>query len=315
MIAIHAYKQTRDIELNHLVLLTQYMSVITFKKNNPTHQFVLYTDSNTLLKYKEFGIHAIYDQINTTILDSYPTEDISKNFWASPKLWVMMHMNSPFVIMDTDLIWHGKVTDHLDYSFSYLHRESPTIYPLPHQIESREDWNWDNNIKEGFNHTHPINCALLIFNDLDFVKKYTKYYFDFVKNNTGELLVSEDDLYFINKFGAQITMEQWLLAAMEYRENKFGNNVTSYSILDLMAYNNRLTHYDFNKSNDTVYSEIEKYIYHLWGAKSHYEKGEYVLHGNVSNYLLNGCYTLIKRHKNYNHIPIIENIRLRMLSK
>ena len=74
------------------------------KKNNPNIPFKLYTDTKTLTIYNRFGISGIYDEINTEVLDEYPSDRISENFWASPKLWVMKHITDPFIMMNGDIL-------------------------------------------------------------------------------------------------------------------------------------------------------------------------------------------------------------------
>lgn len=316
MIAVHAFIQPKGKPLNPLVILTQYIGVETFRVNNPSCKFHLYTDTYTLNLYKAVGIDSIYDYVNTEVLDLYPSNRISNVFWASPKLWVMKHLTTPFIMIDTDLVWHGKYDNYMGYSFTYLHRESPSSYPYPHRIQSNNNWVWDDGLRNAFNQSFPINCCLLIFTDLNFLKKYVDVYFQFVIDNDGNMDVSDDDMFFIHSTGAQTTMEQWLLAAMEYYENENGYKVTSYSILDVLAFPDILRHYNYNKPLKNLKNEIGSEMYHLWGAKSLYEKGHYEKYIEVRDELTNASLNIIrlsgKNHQRelvynlINQLPIVD---------
>lgn len=280
MFAVHAYKSYSD-EINPLILMTQFLSVLRFKKNNPSYKFKLYTDSKTLSIYKKYGIDSAYDSINTIILDNYPSDRISPKMWASPKLWVMKHINEPFIMVDADLIWHGVVEDYLDYDLSYLHLESPLNYVMPNRLRFTNGFSWDTPMLEGFSQSLPMNCALCIWNNVEILRGYVNLYFDAVLDSNISYVSSDGDEFFIHRHGLQTTMEQWMLSAYSYYFDTKVSNIKTHSILDMMAYTEHLTSYNPNLDRGICKEDASTKIFHLWGAKVYFQDGEYEKHESV----------------------------------
>lgn len=279
MIGVHAY--AAKVSLHPLVTLTQVLSILQFKRFNPTRELHLYTDSKTLKMYQEFGIDKMYDVVNTSVLNNYPKNRISTSFWATPKLWVMKHMTQPFAMIDVDLSWKEDLSEYEKYDMTYLHRESSVLYPLPHRITKPYGFEWSDDEKLGFRESLPINCGVTTWTNMEMLKEYVNRYFDFVLDNKGEMILDQQDLFYIDKTGAQITAEQWLLASIDYNWTTFKGAKTR-SIINMLSFNFLNRTYDFTVSHSTPSVNT---VYHLWGAKKFYDNGEYSAHLQVVNKL------------------------------
>ena len=274
MKAIHTYIIYDDSNLDALELMTQILSVSKFKEINPNIPFVFYTNSKSLEVYKEYGVDKLYDEINTEILDKYPSTKINKRFWASPKLWVMHNLNEPFCIMDTDLVLYEPMEKYNNYGLSYLHRESPASYPRLYEVSTPKDFEWDVMEVECFRKSLPINCACMVWNDVTFLKEYTSRYFEFVFKNKGEMFNIQSDNEWVSSHGPQILAEQWLLAAMlEYKilqdQPVFAKSICPviYASVDFIPFSID----DGHLQADIILSGS---IFHLWGGKKYYEDGK-----------------------------------------
>ena len=140
---IHAYKLDEGKSFNDLELLTQLLSVLKLKVSTKS-KIVLYADEYTLSEYKKFGLEKLYDNVDTKVLESYPSKRISKQYSSSYKIWVMKHQEEPFCILDTDLVLHNIKDDVFEkVNVSALHTESPTSYPFPTFLNKPEGFELD----------------------------------------------------------------------------------------------------------------------------------------------------------------------------
>ncbi len=272
---LHAYKLSEAsdslrTELDDLTTLTQFLSVLKLKMLNPNSKVILYTDEYTLNAYKEFGVEIPYDEVNTSVLSTYPENEIVNNvYWASPKLWVMKHQTEPFIMVDTDIVVHVPLEDKLLSDFVFLHTETPTPYPFPSLIES--EYEWTESELTSFMNTLPMNCAVVGFNNMELLKKYTDKYFEFVIGNKGNLITDDKKVTeHIHEYGPQITLEQWLLSSLTYQ-----SDVEAVSLLNSISFPQIFNHQMYNVSYDEMLSELNGTLFHLWGGKAFYEKGEY----------------------------------------
>tara|TARA_R100000030_G_C3235024_1_gene119180 strand:- start:57 stop:1073 length:1017 start_codon:yes stop_codon:yes gene_type:complete len=280
---IHAYKLDEGKSFNDLELLTQLLSVLKLKVSTKS-KIVLYVDEYTLSEYKKFGLDTIYDEVNTEVLESYPSDRISKRFWSSPKIWVMKHQEEPFCIIDTDLVLHNLTDDvFATVNVSALHTESPTSYPFPTFLNKPEGFEWTDYDLESFKNSFPLNCAAVAFNDMDFLRDYTDAYFEFVLDNEGgytelgkSVITKENGKD--EDTGDQITIEQWLLSALikqqEYNEKGVprGNGFISQSLTRALSFPLGFEHQMYNAPTDKLYEEISTQLFHLWGAKKFFEQ-------------------------------------------
>ncbi len=278
---IHCYKLEEGKTFNDLELLTQLLSVIKLKISTKS-KTILYVDNYTLSEYKKFGIDTLYDEVNTELLESYPADKIAKEYWASPKMWVMKHQEEPFCILDVDLVLHNINNEVLERAqVSFLHTETPTGYPPPNVLNKPSSFTWTDWDIMAFVNSIPVNCAAVSFTDMEFCKKYIDKYFRFVLNNDGgytEQYFATSD--FVHKWGSQVTMEQWLLSAMMWQEeydnegNFTGTNFQSQSLTNALSTPIGFQHQIWNIPNENVIKELESQIFHLWGAKNFYDRAE-----------------------------------------
>lgn len=274
MKAVHTYIIYHESNVDALELMTQILSVSKFKEINPNIPFCLYTNSKSLEIYTKYGIDLLYDEINIDILDNYPSSKINKNFWASPKLWVLHHINEPVCIMDTDLVLYESIQEYNNFNLAYLHRESPASYPRLYEVSVPKKFKWTDAEAECFRKSLPINCACIVWNDVQFLKEYTTRYFEFVLGNKGTMFGIDSDNEWVSHHGPQILAEQWLLAAMiEHRELEerivFAKSICPviYASVDFIPFS-----IDDGHTQADVF--LSNSIFHLWGGKKYYQDGK-----------------------------------------
>ncbi|MGI9124366.1 MAG: DUF6734 family protein, partial [Mycobacterium sp.] len=181
------YPSDAGIEQRKFELLTHMYSCINHKTVNPDIPLCLVTDHNTLKYYDDWKLTGLYDEIITDFHDDYPRERISKNFWASPKIWAMSKLQAPFLIFDTDIILHKPLAGYQDCDLLYLHRETSTIYPNIFDITGSPGFLWDEEMVRCFRGTLPMNCAVVgMFNE-EFKNDYVKRYFEFALDAPGDV--------------------------------------------------------------------------------------------------------------------------------
>lgn len=260
-----------------LELLVQLISVCNNKHVNPDVPFVFATDTNSLNFYKEVGILDLYDEVRTDVFDDYPYDRISPTFWASPKLWLMSKIPTPFLVIDTDLILNTPIKEFSDEEFVYLHRELQSGYLRPSEVSlpNGGEWNLD---KAFFKQSLPINVSVLYFNHQKLKDLYVKSYFDFVLDNPGTF--NNVDEGYIDKTSMQTFAEQYLLSALVLKfQKEIDTNFTPKSLSNVVhAYGHYYDYGNFDLPND---SSLGKYIYHLWGAKLFIENPAHPFYGEA----------------------------------
>ena len=246
-----------------LELLVQLISVCNHKHVNPDVPFVFVTDNKSLDFYRGTGLLDLYDEVRTDIFDDYPYDRVSDTFWATPKLWLMSKIQTPFLIIDTDLILNTPLREFQNNQMVYLHRELQSGYLRPSEVSTPPLWEW-NGDKKYYKQSLPINVSVLYFNHQEFKDFYLKYYFDFVLDNSGEFINQDGD--YIDKTSMQTFAEQYLLSAMALKYQKeVDNNFKIKSLSDTVhAYGHYYNQGDFDNPQD---SSLGDYIFHLWGAK------------------------------------------------
>ena len=277
---IHSYRLEEGNSLNDLELLTQLLSVLKLKVSTKSN-IELYVDKYTLSEFQKFGMETLYDNINTEVLESFPSKKISKDFWSSAKLWVMKHQEEPFCILDTDLVLHNMTDDVLERSkVSFLHTETPTTYPFPTILNKPKSFKWTEREITSFINSLPVNSSVVAFTDLDFVKEYTDRYFKFVINNKGGYsFKSLDKTQYLHQYGQQITAEQWLLAAMiwDKKHDEYGNHIEGFPtqcLTSAISFPLGFNHQVYNIPNKTIQEQLSSQIFHLWGAKDFYDRAK-----------------------------------------
>jgi len=262
---------------SYLELLVQLISVCNHKYVNPDVPFVFATNKKSLSFYEKLGMLDLYDEVVTDLFDDYPYQRVSDTFWATPKLWVMSKVETPFLVIDTDLILNTPISEFKDNQMVYLHRELQSGYLRPSEVSVSSSWKWGDD-KKYFKQSLPINVSVLYFNHQEFKDFYIKSYFDFVLDNLGEFDYKDDD--YVDKTAMQTFAEQYLLSAMVLKYHKeIDGNFKSKS---LSATVHSFGHYFDNGDFDSpVDSPLGKYIYHLWGAKNFIENPSHSFYVNA----------------------------------
>ncbi|MFM9033859.1 MAG: DUF6734 family protein [Mycobacterium sp.] len=288
------YPTDSDIERRKFELLTHIYSCINHKAVNPDIPLVLITDPNTVRYYDDWQLTGLYDEVITHIHDDYPRERISRNFWASPKIWAMSKLHAPFVIFDTDIIVHRRLTDFTDCDLLYLHRETTAIYPNVFDITGPPGFLWDEEMVRCFRGTLPMNCAVVgMFNEA-FKNDYVEKYFGFALDAPGDVQYANPNSHLMYPWSsAQIVTEQWLLAALAYYWAMVANTPikTRAMVKALWASNDFCPlDMDLGPGPGAVAAELQNTFYHLWGAKKHQNNPRHAYYDLVRTTLLRGKY-------------------------
>ena len=221
--------------------------------------------------YDSLNITALYDEVITDLHADYPRDRISSAFWASPKIWAMAKLQTPFVIFDTDLVPHKPLGHYADCDLLYLHRETSAIYPNIFDIQGPPGFAWDDDMVPSFRESQPMNCAVVgMFNEA-FARDYARRYFDFVLDAPGEVLFATADSHKMNRPGAaQIVAEQWLLAAVAQHWKNFKSSPLKTRAVCKAIWTHGLcfSPFDMDLGGDAVAAEVASTFYHLWGAKA-----------------------------------------------
>ena len=315
---IQTYQCKKTDKLDDLTLLTQFLSVLKLKRLNPNSKVIFYTDSETKKLYDEFDILKVYDEINTELLDNFDSSKINYDmFWATPKMSVMEVQTEPFVIVDVDMVIHLPLVENLgdkNLDIFFFHPETPAQYPFPTLISKPKGFEWSDDELIGFANTLPFNCAILGFNNIPFCKKYVKRYFEFVNNNKGTV-IKTDELSYLHQYAPPVTADQWLLPAMVYLENfkPIGSNIDQYniktvSLSDSIATPFRFMHQMHNMGQDVIIQEMNKNVFHLWGAKTFYEKERYEAWDRIKKSVIESVMFEIEQNHPKTHFDILEKL-------
>ena len=270
-------------------LITQIYSCINHRNTNPNIPLHLITDLKTKNFFESHSITKLYDSVILDIFDDYPYDKISEKYWASPKIWAMSKLETPFVIYDIDLVLNKSLEPYLNNDLLYLHRETTTIYPNIYDVHHTDNFQWNHNFVKCFKDTLPMNCAVVgMFNER-FKTEYTNFYFDFVLNSNGDInYVSESSKLMGDESGAQIMIEQWMLAALTYdwQENK-AISFKSKSFCDVIYTSESLRLLDLDINSESAEAEISNSMYHLWGAKKYQSKKHHKIYKMTKSELIN----------------------------
>jgi hypothetical protein len=298
MKAYHIYvvnnKYPRQFEL-----ITQMYSCLNHKNSNPEIPLCLVTDRNTLNFFKKHSIHHLYDEVITDIFDDYPIDIISSKYWASPKIWAMSKLKTPFVVYDTDLVLNRKIIPSSNCDLLYLHRETTSTYPNIFDVDHNENFEWPPTLITSFKDTLPMNCAVVgMFNE-DFKNRYTKFYFDFVLNSSGEIYKATENSHLMyDGNGAQIMIEQWLLAALAEEERVYRNpQFKVNSFCKVLFTSETLRQYDIDSDPAWANLEVSETMYHLWGAKDFQDRPTHELYQRAKEQLLEAEWLVAQSEK------------------
>lgn len=170
----HGFKIQRELQDSYTQpeyqILYTILSILRWKQFNGPIK--LYTDSIGLEFYKSLGIDKLYDEINTTVLDSY-TEVDAAHFWTSGKIHCLQFETEPFTFLDQDFIVRGKVPDH-NTDIAIGHWEIPRGY----YYFTKEQFNKEVTHYKLPNDYNPNawipNTSFMQINNVDVIKHYVE---------------------------------------------------------------------------------------------------------------------------------------------
>ena len=170
-----------DYRVDDFELLSTILSALLWRKLNG--DIKLYTDNVGLEFYSSLGILDVWNLgVDADTLENIPASVSPDIFWAAGKIFAVRNENTPFVVMDTDLMVWLSLPDLSTCHLMAFHRESlATDCYIPYEsLRKRSDyhadsmWNWS---------VEPCNTALTYFNHRDFKEYYTRSAIDFMDGN------------------------------------------------------------------------------------------------------------------------------------
>ncbi|MDO4691686.1 MAG: DUF2589 domain-containing protein [Porphyromonadaceae bacterium] len=164
-------------------LLTTIMSALQWRKYNGPIR--LYTDSYGKRIYEEQNMNFIWDGgINVDVLDGIQDRVDFSIFWAGAKLYALRDMQTPCVMLDTDMIvWKNlnRAINPRSDQVVCVHKEYLSeIYPSIENLKTAKGYRFSDNWKWS---AEPFNTALLYISDPKFKDTYTSHAIEFMVDN------------------------------------------------------------------------------------------------------------------------------------
>lgn len=133
-------------------LLTAILSALEWRRHNGTIKMI--TDSTGAAYFEELGLSSIWDEIDTT-LDNVPDSVDPFLFWAAGKLYALQSMETPCIMIDTDMIIWKELPSLDDYDVVAAHTEdlNPYVYPGKDTFSFKEPEKMCNSDSEAKDHT------------------------------------------------------------------------------------------------------------------------------------------------------------------
>ena len=159
-------------------LLTAILSALTWQKNNGSIKMI--TDRSGAAFFRDMGLTSLWDEIDTS-LDQVEKEIDPFYFWAAGKLYALKTMDTPCVMLDTDLIIWKEVRGLSDWDVIAAHPEglNPAIYPDPSTFGLKDGYpfpeDWDFTLEAA-------NTAFLYLKNKDFRDYYVDSAISFFKH-------------------------------------------------------------------------------------------------------------------------------------
>lgn len=170
----HGFKIHRDLDSTYTQpdyqVLYTILSILRWKQLNGPIK--LYTDTIGFDFYKSIQVDQLYDEINTTVLDSY-TEVDPAYFWTSGKIHCLHFETEPFTFLDQDFIVRNQLPAFCNEADLVIgHWEIPRgyYYFTKEQFE-KEITHYK--LPSNYNPNAWIpNTSFMCFNSLEVVKEY-----------------------------------------------------------------------------------------------------------------------------------------------
>jgi len=183
--AYHVYYQNKDFgKYFEIDLLVQLASALLWKKAYGSIK--LYCNKKFLDTLKEYHLDQVYDEINTTLMESIPYREYLPKYWSFCKIYLAKYLNqreSRFVILDTDLWIKEDIGLDLTKDLITFHEEifyqgqpdltyiSPDNFVSPKEVKK---YNWG---------VLPTNGAFLYFNNKELINRWYKWVLNIIETN------------------------------------------------------------------------------------------------------------------------------------
>lgn len=172
-------------------LLSTIMSALQWRKHNGPIR--LYTDSYGRRIYNEQNMSFIWDDgVNTDVLDGMRDQVDFSIFWAGAKLYALRDMQTPCMMLDTDMIvWrslNGSINPSLDQVVCVHKEYLSEVYPSVEKLKIAKGYRFSDHWKWS---AEPFNTALLYISEPKFKDIYTSKAIEFM---VGNLERANDDI-------------------------------------------------------------------------------------------------------------------------
>jgi hypothetical protein len=249
--------------------MIQAMSAYHWKKKNG--EIHLYTTAEDLEFFRELGIDALYDKIDTEVLEK--EKDVFwPHFYPASKMVVLNSLpreSFPVAFIDTDFIYRETI-EVGDEDIAFLHDEVlfNKNYPPLEMLGRREEYSFPEfpELKTA----NPINVGFFIVNNSTLAKDYSDLAMKYMRKNfvnSTPVSWASDGLRI---FWKSLFVEQRLLGAFVKHHGYKTRQIFPYTYHgDTATWINPLETTDTTTLNTTQLP-----FYHLWGEKNHYDKPE-----------------------------------------
>lgn len=157
--------------MNELELVYVFSSVKLWKRYHPSHKTILYTDEQS---WKTIGWEGLWDEVRFFDFSTNITKGEHK-FWAAGKLQAMKEFETPFSILDLDMIYNGEVQ--FDKPIISAHKEVGGDY---RNIGKSEPF-VKSNIKTFSKSPKALNVSFLHIRDKEFKNEYVNTSLEWMK--------------------------------------------------------------------------------------------------------------------------------------
>ena len=186
MLAFHSFwsKPNRanhyeQIQMDDFEILTMMLSALKWRSFNGSIRMV--TDSAGAEFFARNGLERLWDGGVDVCLDDIPAEIDPVLFWAAGKMQALQSVQSPCVMLDTDLIIWKDIRDRLQTGVIAAHCEKlePGVYPDPHGFPTYPEYSFP---KEWDFRVEAANTAFLYMPSEELKAYYVEASFDFMRN-------------------------------------------------------------------------------------------------------------------------------------
>ena len=172
-------KNKADFALADFEIYTLILSALEWKKHNG--EIFLCTDTTGKNFFAAAGLSDLWDGVDTSLDEMDALGIGEKVFWAGAKLYALSKQPLPCVMIDLDfIVWRTLNFAPLESKIAVIHRESKDLACYPDKNYFRFKNNFS--LPDDLNWTlDPCNAALVYFGEENFVKRYVKFAFEFMR--------------------------------------------------------------------------------------------------------------------------------------